>query len=95
MTMHAIHAGPEQRAMFLVDGCPRCAEYARDLGIHFTEERFRAFWRKMVEVEFNDYGAYASQLDKQLGRQLYLVALAITRVTGNPDPLAIIGEARP
>lgn len=90
---------PAGRADFLVDGCPRCAEYARDLGLPFDPARFRAFWRKMVEVEFDSTGGYASDLDKQLGRSLYYVALGLQRSFGiNPhtpleiyDSLATLG----
>lgn len=82
MTTHIQHPTLDQREMFMVDGCPRCAEYADDLGVHFDPERFRAFWAKMVEVEFDDVGGYASASDKALGSQLYLVALQFQRSFG-------------
>lgn len=89
MTTHAHHPPPAERREFLVDGCPRCAEYAADLGLHFDEERFRAFWTKMVTVEFHDDGGYLSQTDKELGRRLYYVALALQRAFGlDPERLA-------
>lgn len=89
MTIHTRHPQPYERLEFLVDGCPRCAEYAADLGLHFDEGRFRAFWEKMVAVEFHDDGGYASQTDKALGRRLYYVALALQRTFGlDPERLA-------
>lgn len=75
---------PDDRAVFLIDGCPRCAEYARDLGLHFTADRFAAFWRHMIDVEFehgNDVH-YGSRLDDQLGSALFKVALALQRAFG-------------
>jgi len=83
MTVHdPPHPPPLAREEFLVDGCARCAEYAADLGLHFDRERWRAFWEKMIRVEFDDEGTYASGLDRQLGRKLYYVVLGLQRATG-------------
>ncbi len=88
MTAHHNHASPADRKEFLVDGCPRCAEYVRDIGIHFDVHRFRAFWAKMLEVEYGDYGAWGSELDQELGRTLYRVSLALERAFSlNPHAL--------
>lgn len=67
---------------FLIDGCPRCEEYADELGVHFDPGRWRAFWAKMHTVEFQNTGGYQSILDKQLGQQLYYVALGLQRAFG-------------
>jgi hypothetical protein len=82
VTAHECHASPEARPEFLVDGCPRCQEYVDDLGVYFDPERFRAFWAKMIEVEFDDDGGYASVADGELGHRLYLVALQFQRAFG-------------
>lgn len=79
MATHIQHPPPSERKMFLVDGCPRCKEYVRDFGLHFDPERFREFWKHMYEIEFKDGGGYASNLDKQLGRSLYYVALSFQK----------------
>ncbi len=81
---------PDARGAFLIDGCERCAEYAADLGLHFDSDRFRAFWRKMIEVEYDDIAGYESELDKQLGRRLYYVSLALQRAFGL-DPRELAG----
>jgi CheY-like chemotaxis protein len=82
MTTHIPHPVLGDRREFLVDGCPRCEEYVRDLGVPFDEDRFRAFWAKMVRVEFDDAEGYDSTLDRRLGRNLYHVALALQRAFG-------------
>jgi hypothetical protein len=93
MTQHVMHENPQERDAFLVDGCPRCSEYVDDLGVPFDPGRFRAFWVKMVAVEFQDTGGYASQLDKELGRRLYLVALGLQRGFGiDPAAFVRVGE---
>lgn len=79
MTIHVQHPGTDDREEFLVDGCPRCAEYVADLGVQFDAARFRAFWAKMLEVEIDGTGCYASKADKELGSRLYLVALQLER----------------
>lgn len=92
--MHEPHPSPAERVEFLVDGCPRCSEYVRDFGLHFDPERFRSFWEKMVTVEFDDDGGYASDLDKELGQKLYYVALALQRAFGlNPHDYGRFAEA--
>lgn len=91
MTIHVRHPAPQEQ--FLVDGCPRCAEYARDLGLHFGEQRFREFWAKMLQVEYHDNGNWASELDKELGRNLYFVSLALQRAFGL-DPHQIASPPR-
>lgn len=73
---------PGEREVFLVDGCERCVEYVEDLGTSFDAERFRAFWRKMVEVEYDYVGGYRSKLDKRLGRRLYWISLSLQRAFG-------------
>lgn len=85
---------PADRAAFLVDGCPRCAEYVEDLGVSFDAERFRAFWEKMVEVEYDDASGYASTLDKQLGRRLYVVSLSLHRAFGLDPRGLLLGGGR-
>lgn len=75
--MHSPHPSPSEE--FLVDGCPRCKEYADELGIPFDQDRWAAFWKKMVEVEFTNIGSWASEYDRLLGRRLYLVALGLQR----------------
>lgn len=82
MTIHLRHPGPGEREEFLVDGCPRCAEYLDDLGLSFDEQRFRAFWQTMVAVEFQGNGGYHSLLDADLGLALYKVALSLQRAFG-------------
>lgn len=90
MTVHAPHPGPSDRREFLVDGCLRCAEYVEDYGLPFDEDRFRAFWAKMVRVEFDDAEGYDSGLDRTLGRRLYHVALALQRAFSlDPHTLAV------
>lgn len=81
---------PSEREAFLIDGCPRCAEYVEDLGCSFDADRFRAFWRKMIDVEYDVEGGYASVLDAKLGRRLYCVSLALHRASFgfNPRELA-------
>lgn len=79
MTTHIAHPSPNERREFLVDDCPRCYEYVEDNGIHFDPSQFRAFWRKMIEVEFNDIGGYESKADKELGTRLYQVTLSLQR----------------
>lgn len=85
MTAHAQHPPPEERSEFLVDGCARCEEYVTELGIPFTAPRFLMFWRKMVDVEFEDAGGWHSELDQRLGLQLYKIALVFQRAF-NMDP---------
>lgn len=92
MTTHARHPDPTGREEFLVDGCPRCEEYLDELGLPFDPERFRAFWRKMISVEYDDEGGYASELDKQLGRRLYHLSLSLERAFAL-DPRAFEGWA--
>lgn len=76
---------------FLIDGCIRCLEYADELGIHFTADRFVAFWRYMVDVEFEaDGGAYKSRCDRKLGGKLYLFALSLQRA--GVDPKTLFGD---
>jgi hypothetical protein len=87
-------AEPDGRGAFLIDGCERCDEYLEDLGVHFDADRFRAFWAKMVEVEYDDVGGYESDLDKQLGRRLYIVALSLQRGFGL-DPRDLAKRAAP
>jgi hypothetical protein len=88
VTTHARHPQPSERREFLVDGCPRCAEYAADLGLHFDEDRFRAFWAKMIRVEFDDAEGWDSETDRDLGRRLFSVALSLQRAFGlNPRDL--------
>lgn len=84
MTMHEHpdQRPPLERPEFLVDGCPRCEEYESDMGLHFDAPRFIAFWRHMIDVEFEDEGGYMSVLDRQLGRKLFYVALALHRAFG-------------
>lgn len=77
--MHSPHPSPSAREEFLVDGCPRCEEYADELGLYFDQDRWRAFWKKMLAIEFRDEGGYRSLLDKRLGSRLYLVALGLQR----------------
>lgn len=91
MSSHIAHPDPTEREAFLVDGCPRCAEYVAELGLHFDVKRFRAFWKKMVAVEFDDIGGYASKADKALGRSLYYIALSFQRAYGL-DPHSLDGE---
>lgn len=81
---------PDDRDVFLIDDCERCAEYVEDLGCSFDSDRFRAFWRKMVDVEYDDASGYASALDKQLGRRLYIVSLSLHRAFGL-DPRELAG----
>jgi hypothetical protein len=81
---------PDGRDAFLIDGCNRCAEYVDDFGVSFDPDRFRAFWRKMVDVEYDDASGYASKLDKRLGRRLYLVSLTLHRAFGL-DPRELAG----
>lgn len=76
--MHSPHPSPSEREEFLVDGCPRCKEYADELGIFFDQDRWAAFWKKMLEVEFGD-GHWTSRTDAMLGGRLYLVALGLQR----------------
>lgn len=75
---------PNDRTAFLVDGCPRCAQYVRDLGIHFDSGRFRAFWNHMIDGEFfHDNDAhYETRLDDQLGSALFKLALSLQRAFG-------------
>ncbi len=82
MTQHIAHPDPNERPEFLVDGCPRCYEYVADLGLHFTPDRFRAFWEKMTHVEWDNTEGYRSNYDKELGRRLYLVSLCFERAFG-------------
>lgn len=82
MSAHDNHPAPGERDAFLVDGCPRCQEYADDVGLHFDQGRFRAFWQHMIDVEYRDRAAYRSQLDKALGRRLYYVSLCLHRAFG-------------
>jgi hypothetical protein len=78
---------------FLVDGCPRCAEYVEMIGRPFDSERFREFWAKMVEVEWDDIGHYHSKFDAALGRKLYLVSLQFEAAFGlHPRELATFRE---
>lgn len=91
MTTHNPHGGLDEREEFLVDGCPRCEEYVAELGLPFDADRFRAFWQKMVKVEFDNSGGYKSMLDKALGRQLYYVATALWRAFGL-DPRALLAR---
>jgi hypothetical protein len=84
---------PAERVAFLIDGCPRCREYVDDLGVSFDPERFRAFWAKMVEVEYDDVGGWESGLDRALGRKLYLVSLCFEKAFAcDPRTLAALGE---
>lgn len=73
---------PDGRRRFLIDGCPRCEEYVEMLGRPFTPGRFREFWDKMVEVEWDSKGSWGSRLDAALGRKLYLVSLQMQSAFG-------------
>lgn len=101
MTIHEHPPGtgrPDERQAFLIDGCPRCAEYLADLGLHFDPERWRAFWAKMIDEEFSggDAHGYGSSLDRQLGRQFYYLALGLQRAFGlNTDALRFPDAFRP
>lgn len=78
MTVHD-HRKDAGRGEFLVDGCERCDEYLRDLGLSFDPVRWRAFWQHMVNVEFDNDTHYDSKLDAALGHRLYFVALGLQR----------------
>ena len=87
MTVHEHPSGtpsPDGRDPnpFLIDGCPRCDEYVEMLGRHFDAPRFRAFWDKMIRVEWLHIEAYASDLDAALGHKLYLVSLSFEHAFG-------------
>lgn len=73
---------PDNRECFLVDGCERCQEYVEMLGRPFDPDRFRAFWDKMVKVEWDHTEAWASALDATLGERLYLVSLQFQAAFG-------------
>lgn len=93
MTQHIAHGDLSDRDEYLVDGCPRCDQYVAELGIHFDAERFRSFWGKMVEVEFDSKGGYASTNDKVLGRRLYTLALSLQRAFGlDPHTMVCMTE---
>lgn len=95
MTTHIAHPSPDERDEFLVDGCARCEEYVENEGVHFDWDRFAAFWAKMVEIEYDSTGAYASDLDRRLGRRLYHLSLQLERAFGiEARTLAMIGGVR-
>lgn len=81
MTLHE-HQGLSEREEFLIDGCERCKEYVANLGRSFDPGRFREFWNKMIEVEWDHEGAWKSKLDAELGRKLYLVSLSFQHAYG-------------
>jgi hypothetical protein len=83
----------DARDYFLVDGCERCAEYVEMLGRPFDPARFRAFWDKMVRVEWDHTEVWQSKLDAELGHKLYLVALQFQVAFGlDPHELATFRE---
>lgn len=73
---------PDERYWFLVDGCERCEEYVEMMGRPFDPGRFREFWEKMIEVEWDSKGAWGSKLDAKLGQKLYLVTLQFQAAFG-------------
>lgn len=93
MTIHNHHISPNDREEFLVDGCPRCEQYVENLGIDFDALRFADFWRKMIQIEWFDYGRYASKLDRDLGSKLYWVSLSLNRAFGiNPTIIELYAQ---
>jgi hypothetical protein len=72
----------DPRDPFLIDGCERCQEYVELLGRPFDPVRFRAFWDKMVEVEWDNDSWWNSKLDASLGHKLYLVSLQMQAAFG-------------
>lgn len=80
-----------ERPQFLIDGCARCEEYVENMGRSFDPERFRWFWDKMVDVEWDHTYAWGSKLDAALGHRLYLVSLQLQVAFGlHPRDLATL-----
>jgi hypothetical protein len=85
-TIHNTH--PDPRPEFLVDGCPRCEEYVRDLGVEFDAIRWRTFWEHVIAVEYDGTARYKSALDNQLGTQWARIMVGMERAYG-VDPREI------
>lgn len=77
---HRFHPDRRDRAdALLFDDCEDCDRRARDLGLGLDEERFELMWRRMLDVEYDESGAYRSTNESILGKQLYQVSLLVQR----------------
>lgn len=70
----------------LVDGCPRCAEHARDPVASLDSEHLSGLWDRMLDVEYRDPDArYRSETEAAACRVLYGHARFLRRVGVDPQ----------
>lgn len=83
MASHTAH--DDTLEVGLVDGCPRCAEHAKNPLAGLDTEHLAKFWHRMLLVEWDDPDArYRSDAEATCCRRLYEYARFLQTIGIDP-----------
>lgn len=83
MTTHSEHPLTTQHNI-LYDVCDRCSEHALHPVLSLDNEHLVWLWEKMIKVELDDRGYYASVAERMAAKKLYPFALLLQKFGIDP-----------